>query len=79
MESKKRVSYSEIDGVAYRRSSTGRIILSQGAYASMIIVGTLMTYVSYIMNTGYGIAVALSGMILTVLTFWDGIIDPVLK
>ena len=78
MEKRKTMSQSEIDGVQYRMSSTGRIILSQGAYASMIIVGTLMTYVSYIMNTGYGIAVAVSGVILTVLTFWDGIIDPFL-
>ena len=77
MAKKKTISQSEIDGVRYRRTTTGKIILSQFTYLPMVMLGVLLTYVSYLQSAGYGIATAVAGVILTGITLFDGVTDPI--
>ncbi|TRY16707.1 sugar transporter [Tessaracoccus rhinocerotis] len=74
----KKLTASEIDGVDYRRAKTWRIALSQANNGSAMIFYVLVGLMSYLQNAGYGIAVAVAGIILTVTRVLDGIIDPVL-
>jgi Na+/melibiose symporter-like transporter len=75
---KKKLSQSEIDGVQYRRAKTWHIALSQLNSGSAMAFYTLIGMISYLANAGYGIAVAVTGFILTATRIFDGIIDPVL-
>ena len=74
---KEKLTASEIDGVQYRRTTTGKIILCQLTYLPMVLMGVLLTYVSYLMSAGYGIATAVAGVVLTGLTLFDGVTDPI--
>ncbi|WP_251453860.1 MFS transporter [Microbacterium sp. Marseille-Q6648] len=69
---------SEADGVAYRRARTWEIAFSQMNNGSAMIFYVLVGLMSYLQNAGYGIAVAVAGLILTVTRVFDGIIDPLL-
>jgi GPH family glycoside/pentoside/hexuronide:cation symporter len=69
---------SEADGVTYRRARTWEIALSQMNNGSAMIFYVLVGLMSYLQNSGYGIAVAVAGLILTVTRVFDGLIDPLL-
>lgn len=69
---------SEVDGVAYRRAKTWQIALSQMNNGSAMIFYSLVGLMSYLQNAGYGIAVAVAGLILTGTRMLDGVIDPFL-
>lgn len=74
----KKPSQSEIDGVQYRRIPTWQVAIGQlqcGASMSFYALSGLM---SYIASEGYGIAIAVAGMILSVTRILDGLIDPIL-
>jgi len=73
-----RQSASEADGVAYRRARTWEIAFSQLNNGSAMIFYVLVGLMSYLQNAGYGIAVAVAGLILTVTRVLDGLIDPLL-
>jgi Na+/melibiose symporter-like transporter len=75
---KKKISQSEIDGVQYRRAKTWHIALSQLNGGSSMAFYILIGMISYLANEGYGIAVAVTGFILTGTRIFDGIIDPAL-
>lgn len=69
---------SEVDGVTYRRARTWEVAFSQMNNGSAMIFYTLVGLMSYLQNAGYGIAVAVAGIILTVTRLLDGVIDPLL-
>ena len=69
---------SEADGVAYRRAKTWEIAFSQMNNVSAMIFYTLVGLMSYLQNAGYGIAVAVAGIILTATRVFDGLVDPLL-
>ncbi|KQZ85852.1 hypothetical protein ASD56_06110 [Microbacterium sp. Root166] len=69
---------SEADGVSYRRARTWEIAFSQLNNGSAMIFYVLVGLMSYLQNAGYGIAVAVAGLILTLTRVFDGIIDPLL-
>ncbi|MDO4305193.1 MAG: MFS transporter [Eubacteriales bacterium] len=73
----KRVSSSEQDGVMYRRAKLWQIALSQLCTAAPMCFYVLMGYATYIGNSGYGILVAVTGVIMTASRIFDGITDPV--
>ena len=75
---KAKLTASEIDGVQYRRTTTGKIVLCQLTYLPMVLMGVLLTYVSYLMSAGYGIATAVAGVVLTGMTLFDGVTDPII-
>lgn len=78
MSKKQKVTASEQDGVAYRRSPLWRIALTQMSQGSSMVFYSLMTLMSYLANSGYGIVLASAGGILTVTRIFDGVIDPFL-
>lgn len=69
---------SEADGVTYRRARTWEIAFSQLNNGSAMIFYVLVGLMSYLQNAGYGIAVAVAGIILTVTRVFDGLIDPLI-
>ena len=69
---------SEADGVQYRRARTWEIAFSQMNNGSAMIFYVLVGLMSYLQNAGYGIAVAVAGVILTVTRVFDGIVDPLI-
>lgn len=71
-------SASEADGVVYRRARTWEIAFSQLNNGSAMIFYVLVGLMSYLQNAGYGIAVAVAGIILTVTRVFDGLIDPLI-
>ncbi|WP_193596589.1 MFS transporter [Microbacterium sp. YJN-G] len=73
-----KLTASEVDGVAYRRARTWEIAFSQLNNGSSMIFFVLVGLMSYLQNAGYGIAVAVAGIILTVTRVFDGVIDPLL-
>lgn len=74
----RKATASEIDGVQYRHSATWRIALGQMNGAVGMCFYILMTYASYIASSGYGIATAVVGIILTGTRLFDGITDPII-
>lgn len=62
----------------YKRSKISTIVLSQLNTVSSMLFFTLLTYMSYLANVGYGITVIVSGIILTNTRIFDGLIDPLL-
>lgn len=78
MMRKHKQTASEADGVAYRRAKTWEIAFSQMNNGSAMIFYVLVGLMSYLQNAGYGIAVAVAGVILTVTRMFDGLIDPLL-
>lgn len=73
----KRISSSEQDGVAYRRARLWQLALSQMCTAAPMCFYVLMGYATYIGNSGYGILVAVTGIIITATRIFDGVTDPV--
>lgn len=73
-----KLTASEADGVQYRRAATWQIALAQLNNGSAMIFYTLIGLLSYLQNAGYGIAVAVAGIILTATRLLDGVIDPLL-
>ena len=59
----KKLTQSEIDGVEYRRAKTWHIALSQINGGSSMAFYVLIGMISYLANEGYGIAVAVTGII----------------
>jgi Na+/melibiose symporter-like transporter len=78
MKRQKKLTQSEIDGVQYRRAKTWQIALSQLAGGSGMVFYALVTLMSYVANEGYGIVMAVVGVLLTVTRIFDGLIDPFL-
>lgn len=74
----RKLTASETDGVAYRRAKTWEIAFSQMNNGSAMIFYVLVGLMSYLQNAGYGIAVAVAGIILTATRLLDGVIDPLL-
>ncbi len=78
METKKKLSRSEIDGVQYRRAKLWQII----CYACNGLVGmsvySLIGLATYSASVGYGITTAVVGFILTGTRILDAITDPLL-
>ena len=66
------------ENIQYRKAKTWQIALSQMNSANAMCFYILMTYVSYVGNTGYGIATALIGTILTVSRIVEGVLNPVI-
>lgn len=75
---KKKPTQSEIDGVQYRRIPTWQIAVGQLHSGSAMAFYTLMGMMAYLAGEGYGIALALAGVILSVSRIFDGLIDPFL-
>ena len=73
----KKISTSEKDGVVYRRAKLWQIILSQLSTAAPMCFYVLMSYATYIGNSGYGILVAVTGIVMTASRVFDGVTDPV--
>ncbi|HEM3181889.1 MFS transporter [Streptococcus suis] len=72
------IMQDKIDSSIYNRSKISTIVLSQLHSVSSMLFFTLLTYMSYLANVGYGITVVVSGFILTNTRIFDGLIDPLL-
>ncbi|HEM5963677.1 TPA: MFS transporter [Streptococcus suis] len=72
------IMQDKIDSSIYNRSKISTIVLSQLHSISSMLFFTLLTYMSYLANVGYGITVVVSGFILTNTRIFDGLIDPLL-
>lgn len=66
------------DGVQYRRASIASMCLSAATRGTNLCFYLLMMYASYIANEGYGIAVALAGIIITGTRIFDAVTDSLL-
>ena len=75
---KKKTSQSEIDGVQYRRVPTWCIAIAEMQGGAAMAFYSLVGLMSYVASEGYGIALAVAGVILTATRWFDGIIDPFL-
>ena len=75
---KKKPSQSEIDGVQYRRVPTWCIAIAEMQGGAAMAFYSLVGLMSYVASEGYGIALAVAGVILTATRWFDGIIDPFL-
>lgn len=64
--------------INYRRAKTWRIALAQLNSGGSMCFYILMTYASYIANSGYGIMTAIVGIILTGTRIFDSITDPII-
>ena len=62
----------------YRTASKMSMILSQAGSGANMCFYCIMIYASYIANEGFGIAVAVAGMIITGTRIFDGITDPII-
>ena len=60
----------------YRTASPVSMILASATSGGKSIFMMLMMYASYMANEGYGVAVAVTGIILAVKTVFDGVCDP---
>ena len=74
----KKLTQSEIDGVQYRRAPTWAIAIGQMQNGCAMAFYTLMGIATYMANSGYGMALTVAGVVLTVTRLFDGIIDPFL-
>lgn len=77
MLNKGKIVAAQRDGVAYRRAKTWQIILSQLYCAAGMCFYLLMTYATYIGNSGYGVLVGVTGIIITASRVFDGVTDPI--
>lgn len=78
MAKQHKMTASEQDGIEYRRSPMWRIALAQMSQGTSMVFYSLMTYMSYLANSGYGVVLASAGFILTATRIFDGVIDPFL-
>lgn len=60
----------------YKKVRLTKLILSQLSTASSMLFFSLAGLMSYLANEGYGISMALTGLILTFTRVFDGVIDP---
>lgn len=72
-----KMNNSQRDGVQYRRAKTWQIALSQLFGAAQMCFYVLMSYATYIGNCGYGVVVAVTGVIITASRVFDGVTDPI--
>lgn len=70
------MSAPESSHVTYRTSPTWRIALAQLQQGQAMTFYILVSYMTYLMNEGYGIAMAVAGVLLTATRIVDGLIDP---
>lgn len=68
----------EENGVQYRRAKIWQIALTTLYNGANMAFYVLMTYVSYLANAGYGITVAVTGIIMTATRLFDGVTDPII-
>ncbi len=68
----------EQNEVQYRRAKTWQIAMFTLVNGANMAFYVLMTYVSYLANAGYGIAVAVTGVIMTATRLFDGVTDPII-
>lgn len=69
---------SERDGVAYRKANMLEMILGNANGGCGMCFYLLMMYASYIATEGYGIAVAMAGLIITGTRLLDGVTDAMI-
>ena len=62
----------------YRHASKLTMFLSQAGAGANMCFYCIMIYASYIANEGFGIAVAIAGIIITGSRIFDGVTDPIL-
>lgn len=62
----------------YKKVTLTKLILSQLSTASSMLFFSLAGLMSYLANEGYGISMAVTGLILTFTRVFDGVIDPFL-
>jgi Na+/melibiose symporter-like transporter len=65
-----------VDGL--RRASKLSMLISQAGAGANMCFYVIMVYASYIANEGYGIPVAIAGLIVTGSRVFDGITDPII-
>lgn len=73
-----KMTASELDGVQYRRAKGWTIALTQMSNAMSMTFYSLVTYMSYVANEGFGIAMGVAGVLLTGSRVFDGVIDPLI-
>ncbi len=78
MARNKKPTQSELDGVQYRRVPTWCIAIAEMQGGAAMAFYSLVGLMSYVASEGYGIAMAVAGVILTATRWFDGIIDPFL-
>ena len=69
----------ETDGVQYRRTSTGRILLATTSALSLGCLTTVIGYISYAASLGFGISIILIGTLMTMARLFDGVTDPLIS
>lgn len=74
----KKQTQSEIDGVQYRRAKTWQIATTACSSGIGMSFYVLIGLASYVANAGYGILVAVVGIILTATRILDGVTDPII-
>ncbi len=62
----------------YRTAKPYEMMLAPAASASKMTFYVMMMMTGYVANTGFGVAVMLTGVLATVKTWFDGAIDPLL-
>lgn len=62
----------------YRTAKPFEMILAPAASASKMTFYVMMMMTGYVANTGFGVAVMITGILATVKTWFDGAIDPLL-
>ena len=62
----------------YRTAKPFEMILAPAASASKMTFFVMMMMTGYVANTGFGVAVMITGILATVKTWFDGAIDPLL-
>lgn len=70
---------SKKDGVQYRRVKNWELVLGLSGRAAATMFYMLMGYASMIANQGYGIAMALAGILLTASRIFDGLTDALIS
>lgn len=77
MGKKQKVSVSEQDGVQYNRARVWQIATAMLFGAAQMCFYILLSYATYIGTENFGVAVAVTGIIITVSRIFDGITDPI--
>lgn len=62
----------------YRTANPFEMILAPAASGSKMTFYVMMMMTGYVANSGFGVAVMLTGILATIKTWYDGAIDPVL-
>ncbi|WP_455616954.1 MFS transporter [Eisenbergiella sp.] len=78
METKKLTS-SQVDGVQYRTTKSWLIPFIMMAGGCSACFSTIIGYISYAANLGFGISIVLIGFFITFARIFDGITDPLIS